>query len=183
MTKTNQKKLEETENVTSTKGGFCRMNQCVATYEQTKKEFSYFYPIWIVEANASHILPLQFWNQKIRVNTSKKQPLIKFSNFYSTFLLSVTQWKNTCFFDKIMAGSSLPYAHDRYRHGSLPQSLTYRSIRNKNSDSSRASSIIADGRLHLTLYFFSHFTIQILLNPIVIYLIHKNHILIHWIEP
>ena len=91
--------------------------------------------------------------------------------------------ENCLFFDKLMAAASLPYAHARYRHGSLPQSLTDRSIRNKNSDSSRASSIIADGRLHLTLYFFSHFTNQILFNPSVIYLIHKNHILIHWTEP
>ena len=97
VAKTNQKVLDETENLTSTKGGFCRMNQCVATYEQTKEEFSYFYPIWIVEANASHILPLQFWIQRIRVNTSKTQPLANFLNFYSTFLLSVTQWKTACF--------------------------------------------------------------------------------------
>ena len=44
-----RKVLEEAVNVTSTNRGFRTMKHSVATYEQTKKGLSYFYPKHLVE--------------------------------------------------------------------------------------------------------------------------------------
>ena len=44
-----RKVLEEAANVTSTNRGFRIMKHSVATYEQTKKGLSYFYPKRLVE--------------------------------------------------------------------------------------------------------------------------------------
>ena len=46
-----RKVLQEAVNVTSTKRGFRTIQLSVATYEQTKKGLSYFYPRGIVEEN------------------------------------------------------------------------------------------------------------------------------------
>ena len=55
-----RKRLDETENVTSANRRFCTKNHFLATYEQTKKKFSYFYPKRVVESNEVHTLPLKF---------------------------------------------------------------------------------------------------------------------------
>ena len=49
--------LEEVVNVNSTNRGFRTMKQSVATYEQTKKGLSYFYPKRLVE-DGIHTRPL-----------------------------------------------------------------------------------------------------------------------------
>ena len=53
-----RKVLEEAVNVTSTNRGFRTIQHSVATYEQTKKGLSYFYPKRIVEENGVHTKPL-----------------------------------------------------------------------------------------------------------------------------
>ena len=50
--------LDEFINVTSTNRGFRTVHHSVATYEQTKKCLSYFYPKRIVHADGIHIRPL-----------------------------------------------------------------------------------------------------------------------------
>ena len=50
--------LEEAVNVTSTSRGFRTIQLSVATYEQTKKRLSYFYPKRIVEEYGIHTKPL-----------------------------------------------------------------------------------------------------------------------------
>ena len=49
-----RKVLEEAVNVTSTNRGFRTIQQSVATYEQTKKGLSSFYPKTIVEEDGRH---------------------------------------------------------------------------------------------------------------------------------
>ena len=49
--------LYENVNVTSNNRGFRTNNHSVATYEQVKKELSYFYPKRIVENNGIHTEP------------------------------------------------------------------------------------------------------------------------------
>ena len=53
-----QEVLTEQENVTSTNRGFRAKDRSIATYEQTKKGLSYFYPKRIVEQDGIHKLPL-----------------------------------------------------------------------------------------------------------------------------
>ena len=53
-----RKVLEEAVNVTSTNRGFRTIQHSVATYEQTKKGLSCFYPKRIVEEDGIHIKPL-----------------------------------------------------------------------------------------------------------------------------
>ena len=53
-----KKVLTEQENVTSTNRGFRTKDHSIATYEQTKKGLSYFYPKRIVEQDGIHTLPL-----------------------------------------------------------------------------------------------------------------------------
>ena len=53
-----RKVLSEQENITSTNRGFRTNNHSIATYEQTKKGLSYFYPKRIVEEDGIHTLPL-----------------------------------------------------------------------------------------------------------------------------
>ena len=53
-----QKVLNEQENVTSTNRGFRTKDHSIATYEQTKKGLSFFYPKKIVEQDGIHTLPL-----------------------------------------------------------------------------------------------------------------------------
>ena len=53
-----RKVLEKAVNVTSTNRGFRTMQHSVATYEQTKKELSYFYPKRFVEEDGIHTKPL-----------------------------------------------------------------------------------------------------------------------------
>ena len=55
-----RKDLEEAVNVTSTNRGFRTIQHSVATYEQTKKGLSYFYPKRIIEEDGIHtkLLPL-----------------------------------------------------------------------------------------------------------------------------
>ena len=55
----NRKVLDEFINVTSTKRGFRTVHHSVATYEQTKKGLSYFYPKRIVDAVGIHTRPLK----------------------------------------------------------------------------------------------------------------------------
>ena len=57
------KVLEETVNVISNNIGFRTIQHSVATYEQTKKGLSYFYPKRIVEEVGIHTKPLrlQIW--------------------------------------------------------------------------------------------------------------------------
>ena len=50
--------LDEFVNVTSTNRGFRTVQHGVATYEQTKKGLSYFYPKRIVDADGIHTRPL-----------------------------------------------------------------------------------------------------------------------------
>ena len=50
--------LEESVNVISTNRGFRTIQHSVATYEQTKKRLSYFYPKRLVEEDGIHIKPL-----------------------------------------------------------------------------------------------------------------------------
>ena len=50
--------LEEVVNVTSTNRGSRLMKHSVATYEQTKKGLSYFYPKCLVEEEGIHTKPL-----------------------------------------------------------------------------------------------------------------------------
>ena len=52
-----RKVLEEFVNVTSTSRGFRTIQHSVATYEQTKKRLSYFYPKRIVEEDGIHTKP------------------------------------------------------------------------------------------------------------------------------
>ena len=52
-----RKVLEEAVNVTSTNRGFGTIQHSVATYEQTKKGLSYFYPKRIVEEDGIHTKP------------------------------------------------------------------------------------------------------------------------------
>ena len=54
----NRKVLEEAVIVTSAKRGFRTFQHSVATYEQTKKGLSYFYPKRIVEEDGIHKKPL-----------------------------------------------------------------------------------------------------------------------------
>ena len=49
-----RKVLEEAVNVTSTNRGFRTIQHSVATYEQTKKGLSYFYPKRIVQDDGIH---------------------------------------------------------------------------------------------------------------------------------
>ena len=53
-----RKVLEEAVNVTSINRGFRTRKDSVATYEQTKKVFSYFYPKRLVEEDGIHTKPL-----------------------------------------------------------------------------------------------------------------------------
>ena len=53
-----RKVLEESVHVTSTNRGFRTIQHSVATYEQTKKGLSYFYPKRIVEEDGIHTKPL-----------------------------------------------------------------------------------------------------------------------------
>ena len=53
-----RKVLEEAVNVTSTNRRFRTIQHSVATYEQTKKGLSYFYPKRIVEEDGIHTKPL-----------------------------------------------------------------------------------------------------------------------------
>jgi len=53
-----RKVLAEAVNVTSTNRGFRTIQHSVATYEQTKKGLSYFYPKRIVEEDGIHTKPL-----------------------------------------------------------------------------------------------------------------------------
>ena len=53
-----RKVLEESVNVTSTNRGFRTIQHTVATYEQTEKGLSYFYPKRIVEEDGIHSKPL-----------------------------------------------------------------------------------------------------------------------------
>ena len=53
-----RKVLEESVNVTSTNRGFRTIQHSVATYEQTKKGLSYFYPKRITEQDGIHTKPL-----------------------------------------------------------------------------------------------------------------------------
>ena len=53
-----RKALEEAVNVTSTNRGFRSFQHSVATYEQTKKKPSYFYPKRIIEEDGIHTKPL-----------------------------------------------------------------------------------------------------------------------------
>ena len=53
-----RKFLDEFVNVTSTNRGFRTVQHSVATYEQTKKALSYFYPKRIVDADGIHTRPL-----------------------------------------------------------------------------------------------------------------------------
>ena len=53
-----RKVLDESINVTSTNRGLRTVHQSVATYEQTKKCLSYFYPTRIVDADGIHTRPL-----------------------------------------------------------------------------------------------------------------------------
>ena len=55
-----RKVLEEAVNVTSRNRGFRTIQHSVATYEQTKKGLSYFYPKRIVGEDGIHTKPLQF---------------------------------------------------------------------------------------------------------------------------
>ena len=50
--------MDEIINLTSTNRGFRTINHCVATYEQTKKGLSYFYPKRIVQSDGIHTAPL-----------------------------------------------------------------------------------------------------------------------------
>ena len=50
--------MEEYANLTSTNSGFWTINHCVATYEQTKKELSFFYPKRKVLPDGAHTVPL-----------------------------------------------------------------------------------------------------------------------------
>ena len=54
-----RKALGQTENVTSATRGFRTKKHCVATYVQTKKGISYFYPKRIVESVGIHTFPLK----------------------------------------------------------------------------------------------------------------------------
>ena len=54
-----RKVLDEFINVTSTNRGFRIVQHSVATYEQTKKGLSYFYPKRIVDADGIHTRPLK----------------------------------------------------------------------------------------------------------------------------
>ena len=53
-----RKVLDEFINVTSTNRGFRTVHHSVATYEQTKKGLSYFYPKRIVDSDGIHTRPL-----------------------------------------------------------------------------------------------------------------------------
>ena len=53
-----RKFLEAAVNVTSTNMGFRTIEHNVATYEQTKKRLSYFYPKRVVEEDGIHTKPL-----------------------------------------------------------------------------------------------------------------------------
>ena len=50
--------MDKIINLTSTNRGFRTINQCVATYEQTKKGLSYFYRKRIVQSDGIHTAPL-----------------------------------------------------------------------------------------------------------------------------
>ena len=50
--------LDEATNLTSTNRGFRTVNHMVATYEQIKKRFSYFYPKRQVQDDGIHTKPL-----------------------------------------------------------------------------------------------------------------------------
>ena len=50
--------MEQIINLTSTNRGFRTINHCVATYEQTKKGLSYFYPKRKVLSDGIHTVPL-----------------------------------------------------------------------------------------------------------------------------
>ena len=50
--------LDEAVNLKSTNRGFKTINHAVATYEQTKKGLSYFYPKREVECDGIHTKPL-----------------------------------------------------------------------------------------------------------------------------
>ena len=56
-----RKVLEESVNVTSTNRGFGTIQHSVATYEQTKKGLSCFYPKRIVEEDGIHTKPLRLY--------------------------------------------------------------------------------------------------------------------------
>ena len=50
--------MDEIINLISTNRGFRTINHCVATYEQSKKGLSYFYPKRIVQSDGIHTAPL-----------------------------------------------------------------------------------------------------------------------------
>ena len=51
--------MDEIIHLTSTNRGFRTINHCFATYEQTKKGLSYFYPKRVVLADGIHTEPLK----------------------------------------------------------------------------------------------------------------------------
>ena len=53
-----QKVMDEKVNEKSTNRGFRTINHVVATYEQTKKGLSYFYPKRKVQTDGIHTVPL-----------------------------------------------------------------------------------------------------------------------------
>ena len=55
--------LDEAINLTSTIRGFRTINHMVATYEQTKKGLSFFYPKRQVQVDGIHTKPL-IWSSK-----------------------------------------------------------------------------------------------------------------------
>ena len=54
-----RKVLRESVKVASTNGGFRKVQHIVATYEQTNKRLSYFYPKGTVAEDGIHTKPLQ----------------------------------------------------------------------------------------------------------------------------
>ena len=55
-----RKFLDEFINVTSSNRGFRTVHHSGATYEQTRKGLSYFYPKRIVDSDGIHTSPLNF---------------------------------------------------------------------------------------------------------------------------
>ena len=50
--------MEDNIFLTSTNNGFWTNNHCIATYDQTKKRLSYFYPKRNELSNGIHTVPL-----------------------------------------------------------------------------------------------------------------------------
>ena len=58
----NQRLMDEIISLISTNRGFRTINNCIATYEQTKKRLSYFYPKRIVQSDGIHSAPLNIYH-------------------------------------------------------------------------------------------------------------------------